>query len=108
MSEEKLAEFLKAGKDWARIRTSVPGVFVLKLPPYKGSQARLVVELNSVDETGNPKKRRGLVLRFTGELEEFKELFQNEKLPKLMSMIDSVNPGVEAGKRRKEEGVIEL
>jgi len=108
LSEEKLTDFLKTGKDWSRIRTSVAGVFVLKLPPYRSSSARLVVELNPVDETGNPKKRRGLVLRSSAELEAFKELFRDEKLPKLLGMIDSVNPKVEAGKRRKEEGVLEL
>ena len=108
MSEEKLADFLKTGKDWSRIRTSVSGVFVVKLPPFKSSPARLVVELNPVDEAGTPKKRRGLVLRSTAELEEFKELFDEEKLPKLLGMVDSINPKVEVGRRRKEEGVIEL
>jgi hypothetical protein len=108
LSEEKLADFLKTGKDWSRMKTSVPGIFVVKLPHYRGSPARLVVELNPVDEGGTPKKRRGLVLRSTAELEEFKELFRDEKLPKLLGMIDAVNPKVEAGKRRKEEGVIEL
>ena len=108
MSEEKLAEFLKAGKDWSRVRTTVPGGFVVKLPPYKGSQARWVVELNPVDESGSPKKRRGLILRSSDELEEFKELLHDEKLPKLLGMIDQVNPKVDVGKRRKEEGVIEL
>ena len=104
---EKLADFLKTGKDWTRIRTSVPSVFVMKLPPYRGSPARLVVEVNPVDESGAPKKRRGLILRSAAELEEFKELFKDEKLPKLLGMIDSVNPKVEGG-RRREEGVIEL
>ena len=108
MSEEKLADFLKTGKDWSRIRTSVEGIFVVKLPPYRSAPSRLVVELNPVDETGNPKKRRGLVLRSSAELEDFRGLFRDEKLPKLLGMIDSVNPKVEAGKRRKEEGVIEL
>ena len=108
MSEEKLSDFLKTGKDWSRIRTSVSGVFVVKLPPFKSSPARLVVELNPVDEAGTPKKRRGLVLRSTDELQEFKELFDEEKLPKLLGMVDSINPKVEVGRRRKEEGVIEL
>jgi hypothetical protein len=108
LSEEKLSDFLKTGKDWSRIRTSVSGVFVVKLPPYRSAPARLVVELNPVDEAGTPKKRRGLVLRSTAELEEFKELFDEEKLPKLLGMIDSLNPKVEGGRRRKEEGVIEL
>jgi hypothetical protein len=107
LSEEKLTDYLKTGKDWTRIRTSVASVFVMKLPPYRGSPARLVVELNPVDESGTPKKRRGLILRSTSELEEFMELLRDEKLPKLLSMIDSVNPKVEGG-RRREEGVIEL
>lgn len=108
MSEEKLSDFLKTGKDWSRLRTSAPGVYVVKLPPYRGSPTRLVVELNPVDEAGTPKKRRGLILRSTGELEEFRELFGDEKLPKLLGMLDALNPKVEGGKRRKEEGVLEL
>jgi hypothetical protein len=108
LSEDKLADLLKTGKDWSRIRTSVPSVFVVKLPPYRSSPTRLVVELNPIDETGTPKMRRGFILRSTAELEEFKELFSDEKLPKLLRMIDSVNPKFEAGKRRTEEGVIEL
>ena len=107
MSEEKLVSFLKTGKDWSRLATTVPGIF-LKLPAYKNSPSRLAVELNPVDEAGKPKKRRGLVLRSMAELEEFRELLQNEKLTKLMSMLDSVNPKVEAAGRRKGEEIIEL
>lgn len=108
MSEEKLTEFLKNGKDWSRMRTSVEGVFVLKLPAYKGSPSRLAVELNPVGEDGSPKKRRGLVLRSTAELEEYREIFQYEKLSKLMGILEAVNPKVEAVRRRKGEEVIEI
>jgi hypothetical protein len=108
LSEEKLTEFLKNGKDWSRMRTSVEGVFVLKLPAYKGSPSRLAVELNPVGEDGSPKKRRGLVLRSTAELEEYREIFQYEKLSKLMGILEAVNPKVEAVRRRKGEEVIEI
>lgn len=108
MSEEKLTEFLKTGKDWSRLKTTVPGVFVLKLPSYKGSPSRLAVELNPVGGDGAPKKRRGLVLRSKAELEEFKELFNYEKLAKLMEILEKVNPKVEAAKPRKGEEIIEL
>lgn len=107
MSAERLVDFIKTGKDWTRLRTSVPGVFVLKLPAYKNSPTRLAVELNPVNKTGNPKKRRGLILRSSAELEDLKELLQYEKLIRLLSMIDSANPQVEARRREKEE-VIEL
>ena len=108
MSEEKLTDFLKNGKDWSRMRTTVPGVFVLKLPAYKGSPSRLAVELNPVGEDGTPKKKRGLVLRSTAELEDFKQLFQYDKLSKLMEILEAVNPKVEVERRRKGEEVIEL
>jgi hypothetical protein len=108
LSEEKLADFLRNGRDWARVRTSVPGVFVLKLPAYRGSPSMLAVELNPVGEDGSPKRRRGLVLRSAAELEDFKGLFQYEKLSKLISVLDGVNPKVEAARRGKGEEVIEL
>jgi len=108
LSEEKLADFLRNGKDWSRMRTTVPGIFILKLPAYKGSPSRLAVELNPVDEDGKPKKKRGLVLRSMAELEDFKQLFQYDKLSKLMEMLESVNPKVEVGRRGKGEEVIEL
>jgi hypothetical protein len=108
LSEEKLAEFLKNGKDWSRLRTTVQGVFVLKLPAYKGSPSRLAVELNPVGEDGSPKKRRGLVLRSAAELEEYRELFQYEKLSKLIGILEKINPKVEAEKRRRGEEIIEL
>ena len=108
MSEEKLADFLRNGKDWSRLRTSVSGVFVLKLPAYKGSPSRLAVELNPVGEDGTPKKKRGLVVRSMAELEDFKQLFQYDKLSKLMEILESVNPKVEVERRRKGEEVIEL
>ena len=108
MSEDKLGDFLKNGKDWARLKTTVPGVFVLKLPIYKSAPTRLAVELNPVNEIGNPKKRRGLVLRSSNELEEFKGLLNNEKLSKLLGMVGTVNPKAEAVRRKKGEEVIEL
>jgi hypothetical protein len=108
LSEEKLTDFLKTGKDWARLRTSVEGVFVLKLPVYRRSPTRLAVELNPVDEEGKPKKRRGLILRSSTDLKDFKELFQYDKLSKLLTILDSVNPKAVTARRRKEEAVLEL
>ena len=108
MSEDKLRGFLKTGKDWSTLKTSVPGIFVLRLPVYKASPSRLAVELNPVDEGGNPMKRRGLILRSSADLEDFEKLFQHETLSKLLGMLDSVNPKSEAAKRNKGEEVLEL
>lgn len=39
MFEDKLKDFLKTGKDWSRLRMNVSGVFALKLPAYRCSNA---------------------------------------------------------------------
>lgn len=107
MSEEKLTDLLETGKDWGKMRTFVPGVFVVKMPAYRSSPTRLAVEINPVDASGNPTKRRGLFIRSIDELESFKEIL-NEKLSTLLSLLDSVNPMVEGGRRRGKEDIIQL
>ncbi len=90
--ESRLAEFLKSGKDWERKPTTVPGVFVLRMPPFRGSPTRLAVELNPVDEAGRPIKKRGILLRSSGELAEYKKLLQDEKLATLLKNLDVLSP----------------
>lgn len=108
MSEEKLEDFLRTGSDWEKLKTSVPGVFIQKLPPYRSSPARLAVEINPVDASGNPTKRRGLLLRYPDEYEAFKEILTDEKLPRLLEMLERVNPGQGRGAKKKGDDVIEI
>ncbi len=108
--EEPLAKFLEDGDDWERKKTSVDGVFILKLPEYKGSPPRLAIELNPTDRKGNPTKKRGLMIRDLGELETFRELIGEEGLDDLMETMLEVNP--EKGKvtrpEEEEEDVIQI
>ncbi len=110
MPDEKLQEFLRNGKDWERRATTVPGIFVLRLPADSRRPASLAVELNPVDELGKPTKKRGLVLRSSGELEEFRKLINDEKLTTLIGKIDEVNPRKNAARRKREaeEEVFEI
>ena len=105
--ESKLADFLKSGKDWERKPTTVPGVFVLKMPPFRGSSARLAVELNPVDEAGRPTRKRGVLLRSSAELAEYKKLLEDERLVSLLKNIDSLSPKP-AKKEVREPEVIEI
>ena len=106
MSEEKLEEFLETGKDWAKVKTSVPGVFVMKMPGSKNREPSLSVEINPVDASGSPTKRRGLIIRSVDELLEFKDILGNEKVENLLEMLEDVNPGTPESKQSKE--VIEI
>ena len=96
MAGEKLTEslrvFLEKGSDWERKPTSLQGVFIVKLPPYGRSPTRLVVEINPVDASGAPTRRRGFIIRNSGELNDFRALVAEDKLGGLLSGIDEVNP----------------
>jgi hypothetical protein len=61
--EQKLREFMRSGEDWERSRTSIPGVFVVKLPGRGSRGPELALEINPVDGQGQPKKKRGYMVR---------------------------------------------
>ena len=104
--EEALKDILKNAKDWERRATTVPGVFILKLPKYRTIPPRLVVELNPVNEYGKPSKRRGLIIRGSDDLKKYRELINDEKLDKLISTLDYVNPTT--AKKGGVEGALEI
>ena len=64
--------------------------------------------INKEKEILNSIKSKIFMIEDFCELEDFKELFQYEKLSKLLGILDSVNPKVQAAKRKKGEEVIEL
>jgi hypothetical protein len=90
--ESRLADFLKSGKDWERKPTTVPGVFVLKMPPFRSSPTRLAVELNPVDEAGRPTRKRGLLLRSSEELADYKKLMGDDRVVSLLKSIGELGP----------------
>ncbi|KXA91526.1 hypothetical protein AKJ63_01380 [candidate division MSBL1 archaeon SCGC-AAA259D18] len=108
--EESLAEFLEDGDDWERKKTSVDGVFILKLPEYKGTPPRLAIELNPTDSSGNPTKKRGLMIRNPGELGTFRDLIEEEGLDDLMETMVGINPteGKVTRPEEEKEDVIEI
>jgi hypothetical protein len=94
MVDERLAQFLNQGNNWERKVTSIPGVFLLKLPAFKSRPAAIVIEVNPVDSTGSPTKKRGIIIRSSSELEQIRNILTNVKLEQLAKSVDEVNPEV--------------
>jgi hypothetical protein len=92
MVDERLVQFLKNAKDWERKATSIAGVFLLKLPSFRGRSASIAIEVNPVDASGSVTKKRGIVVRSSAELDEISRLLTNPKLSEMAKMIDEVNP----------------
>lgn len=87
-----MIQFLKDGKDWERRATTIPGVFLLRLPSFKGRSASLAIEVNPIGSSGAATKKRGVVVRSAAELEEINKLLSHPKLGDLANRIDGVNP----------------
>ncbi|MGA8842323.1 MAG: hypothetical protein WB511_01950 [Nitrososphaeraceae archaeon] len=106
MVDERLAQFLKDGKDWERKPTSMPGVFLLKMPAYKSRSASIAIEINPVDSSGAATKRRGIVIKSQSELDQICKMITNPKIIQLTSSIDEINP--EKNQPIKESEVFEI
>src|SRR3954453_763996 len=91
-ADQRLTQFLKEGKDWERKATSIPGIFLLRLPGLKSTAPSLAIEINPVSSSGSATKKRGVVIRSNSELEEISRLLSNSKLAQLAKNMDEINP----------------
>lgn len=90
--DKRLADFLANGKDWERKQTNVPGVFLIRLPQFRSRPACIGVELDVLNRGGGSNRRRGIIIRTTGELRQLMEIINNGKLLELTTSIEKVNP----------------
>ncbi|MGA9743016.1 MAG: hypothetical protein WBQ16_00225 [Nitrososphaeraceae archaeon] len=94
MVDERLSQFLSKGKDWERKPTNIPGLFLLKLPALRNRPASIVIEVNPVDTSGSPTKKRGIIIKSNSELVQIRDILTNIKLEQLMKSVEEVNPEV--------------
>jgi hypothetical protein len=95
MVDERLSQFLKQGNDWERKVTSIPGVFLLKLPTFKSRPESIVIEVNPVDTSGS-------------ELEQIRNILTNVKLEQLSKSIDEVNPEVKTATAKDSSDIFQI
>ena len=90
---EALKEHLENGKDWEKLETDIPGVFVVKIPGTKTRSSRLMVEVNPINKaTGTPKKRKGLFIADFEMYLQFQEALMEDEVPALIKTLEEVNP----------------
>jgi hypothetical protein len=108
MVDERLSQFLKEGKDWERKATSIPGIFLIKLPEYKSRPAYIAIEINPVDTSGIATKKRGILIKSRSELEQISKILTNAKIVQLTTSIDEVNPEKKTKPLSSETDVYEI
>lgn len=109
--QERLTRFLKESADWERKVTSIPGIFLLKLPRSKigAREEHVAIEINPVNPaTASPTKKRGIVMRSASELEEISRILIDPKLAELAKKIDEVNPEVKSSIAKGNSDIFEV
>ena len=92
MTDERLSQFLRDGKNWERKATSISGVFLIKLPEYKSRPPYIAMEINPVDSTGAATKKRGILIKSSSESEQISNILTNAIIVQLATSLDEVNP----------------
>lgn len=106
--DERLTRFLEDAKDWEKRATSIPGLFLLKLPGLKGNPSSIAIEINPVDASGLPTKKRGFVIRSAAELEWIRDILSNPKVVELAEKMDKVNPQKKESTSRTSTDIFEV
>ncbi|GAH89088.1 unnamed protein product [marine sediment metagenome] len=102
--QTQLKDHLSKGKDWEKMETPVPGVFVVKVPATKTRPSLLFLEVNPLKDDGKPMKRKGLFVGSKEMLIKFSEALQDDKVFQLIRELEQVNPEVKgAGATKKLE-----
>ena len=78
--------------------TNILGASLLKLPTFKKSPPSIAIEINPINAsrgsatTTITKKRRGIIIRSSSELEQINQLLSNPKLVELAKKTEAINP----------------
>ena len=92
---EKLAQFLREGQNWEKKPTNIQGVFLLKLPTSEQSPSSIAIEINLTNAASGSAttiRKKGIIIRYGSELEQFNKLLSNPKVVELAKKIEAINP----------------
>ena len=88
----QLIEYLSIAKDWEKMKTPIPGVFVVKIPATKYRPALLYLEIIPLNEKGNLAKRKGLYVGTKETLDRYITSLRDEKVAQLLLELEKINP----------------
>ncbi|MFW9998630.1 MAG: hypothetical protein ACFE9Q_01835 [Candidatus Hodarchaeota archaeon] len=100
--QAQLKDHLKNGKDWEKMETPIPGVFVVKVPETKTRPALLFIEINPLKSDGSPMKRKGLFIGSKEMYLAFKEALEEDAIYTLIQNVEAVNPEINSTGRSKK------
>ncbi len=88
---EQLKEHLQNGRDWEKMSTPIPGVYVVKVPKTKTRPAMLQLEINPLKDDGKPMKKKGLFISSKEMLILFAEALSEDKSYRIIQTLENIN-----------------
>src|SRR2546428_11591329 len=85
---EDIKSMMKDASEWTRRKTTIPGIFVVRMP---GTKLRVMLLFSPTDEAGNPRKRGGLFFADIDNVQPARHGFPDGRLDALISAVPSVN-----------------
>lgn len=79
-----IKESMETASEWEKKRTSVPGIFLVRLP---GPKFRVMLEFNPPSASGAPSKRKGLYFSEASALEAARRAFSDQRMDDLVAAV---------------------
>jgi hypothetical protein len=105
---DTLREFMEEGGDWERKATSLTGVSIIRLPATKNRPASLAIDVNPINESGLPMKKKGVMIMNATELAAFRALFTSDKMDGLIKALETVLPERKSAAKTKKSDVLQI
>ncbi len=99
--QAQLNDHLANAKEWGKMETPIPGVYVVKVPETKTRPAMLFLEINPLKQDGTPMKKKGLFVSDFEMLVKFSEALTDDKVVRLIKELEEVNPDRKTKKSKK-------
>jgi len=89
---------LSNAAEWEKKKTSIPGIFLVRLP---GEKLRVMLEFNPPDSAGNASKRKGLYFADRTTVEAARNAFPDPRLDDLVAAVERLSERAPASKGAK-------
>ena len=88
---KSLQKILLPEKEWDEIPSDIPGIGYTKIPNKSDPDGTSAIIINPLNEFGKKMKRKNLYLQNLEDIMRYRDLFNNQKLDRVMQMIEEIN-----------------
>jgi len=89
--DETLQKDVSTNEEWVEIASEIPGIGYTKIPNRSDPAGTPAIVINPVNGAGKKMKRKNLYLQNIEDIAKYRELFNNQKIDRVMQVIEEIN-----------------